>query len=319
MTTRRFVGTLVMLLVLSAPTVEARELTVVMQSPTSARASWDPNPADQHVIEYIVAYKRGQASSTNVETQVPVPASQTPSLLVTGLTPGEVYTFRVFARNSDGMSPPSASVSATITNPDTEAPSSPGSFTAIANSPTQVTLSWASATDNVAVIGYRVRRGLQLLTTTEPATETTFTDSGLTPSTAYSYSVTAEDAAGNTSAPATATVTTPAVPTQPKPCVDPAGKPYSITIVVQAWTKQLAPGARGRVDVTLANAFAVTQLQVLLGTQVVGEVPSSDLRDVGALTFSVPRTPGTYNLVVAARDALGCRTVTTAARPLVVQ
>ena len=62
------------------------------------------------------------------------------------------------------------------------------------------------ATDNVGVTGYDVYRGTTLLTT---VTGTTYTATGLTASTSYSFSVKAKDAAGNVSASSnTVTITT---------------------------------------------------------------------------------------------------------------
>jgi chitodextrinase len=61
---------------------------------------------------------------------------------------------------------------------------------------TSVSLSWTASTDNVGVTGYDVYRGSTLAGT---SAGTTFTDSGLTPSTAYTYTVKAYDAAGNLS------------------------------------------------------------------------------------------------------------------------
>src|SRR5262249_40623001 len=42
--------------------------------------------------------------------------------------------------------------------PDTRPPSAPGPLTATASGPTQITLSWGAAPDNVAVTGYRIER-----------------------------------------------------------------------------------------------------------------------------------------------------------------
>lgn len=85
-----------------------------------------------------------------------------------------------------------------ILNPrtDTVAPTTPGSLTATALSTTQISLAWIASTDAVGVHGYQVwRGGLPRATTTD----LTYTDSGLTPSTAYSYRVSAFDEAGNMS------------------------------------------------------------------------------------------------------------------------
>jgi chitodextrinase len=75
-----------------------------------------------------------------------------------------------------------------------------------------VSLSWTASTDNVGVTAYDVYQGTTLaktVTGAPPATSTTVT--GLSPSTTYSFSVRARDAAGNTSAPSnTVSVTTDA-------------------------------------------------------------------------------------------------------------
>jgi chitodextrinase len=80
---------------------------------------------------------------------------------------------------------------------DTTAPSAPGSLTAIAQTSATIGLAWTASTDNVGVTGYNVYRNGALLTST---TATTFTDSGLTASTSYTYTVKAYDGAGNLSA-----------------------------------------------------------------------------------------------------------------------
>lgn len=96
------------------------------------------------------------------------------------------------------------------TGTDTQAPTAPGTPTASAVSPTSVTLSWAAASDNVAVTRYDVVR-VNGTTETAVASSTTtgVTVTGLTPETAYTFAVYARDAAGNRSPRSTAvTVTT---------------------------------------------------------------------------------------------------------------
>ena len=79
---------------------------------------------------------------------------------------------------------------------DTEAPSVPGNVSALAVSSSQVNVSWSAASDNVGVTEYSVyRNGVDLGTTTG----TSYSDSGLTESTVYAYTVLARDAAGNES------------------------------------------------------------------------------------------------------------------------
>ena len=89
---------------------------------------------------------------------------------------------------------------------DTQPPSTPSGLTVTGTTTTSVSLSWTASTDNVGVTGYNVYRGTAKVGS---ATGTTFTDTGLSPSTAYTYTVTATDAAGNVSpASSAATATT---------------------------------------------------------------------------------------------------------------
>lgn len=68
----------------------------------------------------------------------------------------------------------------------------------------------------------------------------------------------------------------------------------------------------------LANSFPIVQLQVRLGNQVVAEVDGQELRDLAGLYFSMPRTPGVYNISVAAKDSTGCTAETTTQRSVTV-
>ncbi|MFG3100536.1 glycoside hydrolase family 6 protein [Streptomyces sp. NPDC048182] len=86
---------------------------------------------------------------------------------------------------------------------DTQAPTVPAGLTVTGTTASSVSLSWTAATDNTAVTGYDVYRGATKVGT---ATGVSYTDSGLTASTAYTYQVRARDAAGNVSA-ASAAVT----------------------------------------------------------------------------------------------------------------
>jgi chitodextrinase len=93
------------------------------------------------------------------------------------------------------------------TGPDTQAPVIPGKATANVLLPTALDLSWPTATDNTGIAGYTVTQNGQQVALTA---QTTLRVSGLSPSTAYTFSVTARDASGNESAPAQLTLTTPA-------------------------------------------------------------------------------------------------------------
>ncbi|MDQ1162182.1 chitodextrinase [Chryseobacterium sp. SORGH_AS 447] len=90
---------------------------------------------------------------------------------------------------------------------DTVAPSAP-TLSASGTTSTSTNLSWSGATDNVGVTGYEVYQGSSMIGSTS---STSYTVTGLTPSTTYSFSVKAKDAAGNPSSSSnTVSVTTAA-------------------------------------------------------------------------------------------------------------
>jgi hypothetical protein len=100
----------------------------------------------------------------------------------------------------------------------TEAPTAPGSLTATASSTSQVNLSWTASTSSLGVANYIVERceGSDCTNFAQIATPTgtTYSDTGLTANTSYSYEVQAEDIEGNLSVFSNvATATTPAAAT----------------------------------------------------------------------------------------------------------
>ncbi|MEU6378508.1 glycoside hydrolase family 18 chitinase [Streptomyces sp. NPDC046909] len=81
------------------------------------------------------------------------------------------------------------------TNPTDSAPSAPGTPTASGVTNTSVTLSWSAATDDKGIKNYDVlRNGTKVAT----VTSTSYTDTGLTAGTSYSYTVQARDTADQT-------------------------------------------------------------------------------------------------------------------------
>ncbi|MWV43283.1 chitinase [Paenibacillus sp. HJL G12] len=132
--------------------------------------------------------------NTNIGTTL------TPSYTVTGLTPNTSYTFKVKAYDAVGnLSPFSNTVTVkTSAANDTQAPTAPSNLTVTAHSSTTVTLQWSPSTDNVAVTGYDIYQG-NTLVASAAASQTSYTVSGLTAQTAYTFSLKAKDAAGNVS------------------------------------------------------------------------------------------------------------------------
>lgn len=91
---------------------------------------------------------------------------------------------------------------------DTSPPTAPTGLSAT-NSAGGIDLAWTAASDNVGVAGYDIVRNGTVVATT---TATAYHDGAVSPSTTYSYTVTARDAVGNVSPPSnTVSVTTPQI------------------------------------------------------------------------------------------------------------
>lgn len=142
-----------------------------------------------------------------------------PSYSDTGLMSGTNYCYQVeafdVAGNVSAKAPTMPVCAMPAAAADTTAPFAPTGLTAIAVSASQINLSWTASTDNVGVVGYDVYRGALKVATVNG---TSYNDTGLSSSTAYSYTVKAKDAALNYSAASnTASATTslgiPSAPT----------------------------------------------------------------------------------------------------------
>ena len=122
----------------------------------------------------------------------------------------------------------------TVTASDTQAPSVPTGLTATPQSPVRVNLSWTASTDNTGVTGYDIRRNGAVIGT---STGTTYSDSGLTQNTDYTYEVRAKDAYGNVSGWSTSALAhTPADTQAPTVPTNLAANATSSTTVALTWT-----------------------------------------------------------------------------------
>ncbi|HZT44988.1 MAG TPA: hypothetical protein VFA24_02315 [Gaiellaceae bacterium] len=162
-------------------------------SPPSVALSWGAAPDDVGAVSYRV-YRNA----------VLVATVSTTSWTDTSAAGGTTYTYSVRALDAAGNLGDASSVAVAL---DVAPPQPPASLSAqwLAG-PSRVELSWPAAVDDVGVVAYEVSRDGALLGSTFA---TSFVDSGISPARTYSYSVVATDAAGNRSAPAAASVTTP--------------------------------------------------------------------------------------------------------------
>ncbi len=169
---------------------------------------------------------------------------------------------------------------------DIDAPTAPSNLTYSNVTDQSVQLSWTASTDNVGVSGYKIYRNGSYLTST---TGTSYTVTGLSPATSYSFYVTAYDAAGNESDHSnTVNVTTENTPDTQAPTA-PSNLTYSdvtSTSLNLAW------------DASTDNVGVDSYLIFQDGSQV--GTTSNTYYTVSGLS---PNT--TYSFYVKAKDAAG--------------
>jgi chitodextrinase len=262
-----------------APTVPTGLVGTAVSS-SQINLSWNPSTDNVGVTGYYV-YLNDVALTTTATT----------SFQHTGLTAGTTYNYRVSSYDAAANNSAWTATPVSVTTPpaaDTIAPSVPSGLTATAVSPAQINLSWAASTDNVGVSGYRVYRAGTLLATLGAVTS--YQSTGLAPSTTYSYTVQAVDAAGNASAQsASASATTQAASDTIAPSVPTglAAAAVSSTQINLSWAAST--------DNVGVSGYRVYRAGTLLAT--LGAVTSYQS------TGLAPST--TYSYTVQAVDAAG--------------
>jgi len=187
-------------------TAGAGQVTVAWTAPVSNGGS--------AITGYTVqAFNAAGTVAIDSKTCTPATATGT-NCIVTGLTNGTAYTFKVTAANVKG-SGSASDLSATAT--PAAAPAAPGSPQATANTGKKVTISWTAPANNGSPItGYTVTAYTwngSLETIVTPAKKctttsaTTCTISLLTAGTQYKFKITATNAKGTSTAATTAAVT----------------------------------------------------------------------------------------------------------------
>ncbi|MGI0094713.1 MAG: fibronectin type III domain-containing protein [Nitrosotalea sp.] len=154
----------------------------------------------------ITGYKieRSTDSGTTWSTLVANSASTSTTYSDTGLAASTTYTYRVSAINSVGTGSPSNTASATTQSAQATVPQPPTSLTATSISTSQINLSWTAPSNNggSAITGYKIERSTDSGTTWSTvqsntgSTSTTYSDTGLSPSTTYTYRVSAINSVG---------------------------------------------------------------------------------------------------------------------------
>jgi chitodextrinase len=154
-------------------------LAAVVNSTTTVNLSWDASADDAGVVTYKIfrngAFVRYSADAEETDT---------------GLMPDTEYCYKVVAFDAAWHNSGESNESCATTLPDTEAPSIPTNLIANAVSPTGINLWWTASTDNSKVAGYSIfRNDIFIMNAITNSTS----DTGLTPSTSYCYTVSAFD------------------------------------------------------------------------------------------------------------------------------
>lgn len=173
----------------SAPT----NLASPSKTDVSVNLTWSPSTDNVGVSGYEI-YRGGTLAGTTT-------GAGSTAFSATGLSPSTAYSFTVKAKDAaNNLSAASNTLNVTTNAPDTTAPTVPANLASPSHTDVSVSLTWSPSSDNVAVTGYEVFRGGVLAGTTAGVSSTSLTVTGLTPSTAYSFTVKAKDGAGNRSA-----------------------------------------------------------------------------------------------------------------------
>ncbi|MGI0076535.1 MAG: fibronectin type III domain-containing protein, partial [Nitrosopumilaceae archaeon] len=216
-------------------------LTASDVSSTSINLTWVMPTSNNGppVTGYKIEFKKDSGSYT---TLVENTGTTITTYTHTGLTTNSKYTYKISAKNSIGFSTVSNEASATpktTSSPPTEniAPNPPRSLTAAPAGPTQIFLSWKEPSPNngPAVTGYKIESkttsGDYTVLTTIGNT-TSYTHTGLTKGSQYSYRVYAINSAGTS-------VVSNVATTKPSPTLVPTNliaDDISPTEILLTWT-----------------------------------------------------------------------------------
>jgi chitodextrinase len=204
---------------------------------TSVSLAWDSATDNRGVTGYQL-FRNGSPIQTTTNT----------SATVSSLSCGTTYQFGVEARDAAGNTSSRAAVNvSTNACPDTQAPSVPQGMAWTDRTQTSVGVRWDASSDNVGVTGYRLYRNNQLVTTVQSLS---YTFTGLTCGTSYTFAIEAFDAAGNasnrneasgtTSTTACSPVPDTQAPSQPGNLVRSGGTETSVSLAWNASTDNVA-------------------------------------------------------------------------------
>ncbi|MCY3714372.1 MAG: fibronectin type III domain-containing protein [Gemmatimonadetes bacterium] len=255
-------------------------------SMTTVNLSWTDNSSVE--TGYEVERKTGDSTSAASYAPIGSAAENATAYADSGLQWETTYTYRVRASVSGVYS--SYSNTYTVTTPDsTGTPPPPSSLSASAASSTQINLSWRDNANNET--GFKIERRLSTQTDADfSQVDTTgvnvesYTDSGLTPSTAYIYRVRAYNTAGNSAYSNADSATTPPLPPSTL-----SARTVSSTQIRLSWTDESAGESGFRIERKLSSAVGDTSYSHIAtaDSNSTTYADSSGLEEVTSYTYRV--------------------------------
>src|SRR5882762_6917846 len=216
-------------------------VSATASGPVQVNLSWTAGAETGGTITNYLIERCTGATCSNF-TQVGSSTSPTTTYNDTSLLGSTTYSYRVRATDGTNFSGYSSTISATTAAPTFTAPSN---LTAAAASNTQINLSWTAGTETGgSITQYLIERcatsGCSNFVQVNTSTATTFNDTGLAPSTSYSYRVRATDGTNFSGYSNTATAATPAAtPTAASGLTATAAGPVQVNL---SWTASTEAG-----------------------------------------------------------------------------
>jgi chitodextrinase len=212
-----------------------------------------------------------------------------------GLAVGTTYSYTVAAFDAAGHTSIASSAASLTTKADDMAPTTPASVTGTSPNSVSVNLAWNPSTDfpnpgGVGVAGYHIYRDGATSPTYTVTSGTTFTDMNVSPSTTYTYTITAYDKLGNESAPSNIVTVITAAPNSS--CTDApsiptglAGGASTLTTTTLSWNAS-----------TAASNCVIAGYHIYRNSVLVGSSATTSFQDTGLTAHT------SYNYTVAAYD-----------------
>lgn len=206
------------------------------------------------------------------------------------------------------------------------APTAPSSLTASASSATAITISWTdnSTNEDNFILERQTGGGAWTQVATLAAGTTTYSNTGLTASTAYSYRVMATNSVGDSSYSNTASATTQAAPAAPAAPSSLASVANSATSVTLTWTdnsnnetsflveRQIGSGAFSQIGTVGSNVNTYTDTTATANTQYSYRVRASNTTGNSSYTststvttpVAAPTAPSTLSATASSATAV---------------